>query len=459
MPKSKTLGVASPLRSNPEFLADCKSEMLKKDIMAKWGVSSGLVVDVRKELRGPLDEARMKLSAAEQAVKHDKMILEYVDDRHDPVNGSSYTRMADTAWGEDDWREFLRQHGTDPDSVLFSHGVTSRPDGGYWNKLNNVRPKKPSEGGGPAWPVIRHATPVLFPVVDRPARPARDGLKLSLKCADTQIGFRILSDGTIEEFHDWSAMEVFVEVCRREQPESIVILGDFLDLPSQSRWAQEAGFARTTQMALDAGYLFLSMLRSAVPDAQIILVEGNHDKRMQTFIETNALAAFGLRRGGMPKEWPVMSLQNLLRLDELRVEYMDAYPAATHWDNDTTRNIHGTRANSKGSTTSQYSQELPHISTWVGHTHRTEITYKTVIGPRGEPIESYTANPGCLCKTDGTVPSVHGAIHSDGRAARIVEDWQQGFGSLLYNDAGEAWPNVHRIRDGRALYRDQIIGA
>src|SRR5690606_7221999 len=216
------------------------------------------------------------------------------------------------------------------DSVLFSHGVTSRPDGGYWNKLNNVRPKKPSEGGGPAWPVIRHATPVLFPVVDRPARPARDGLKLSLKCADTQIGFRILSDGTIEEFHDWSAMEVFVEVCRREQPESIVILGDFLDLPSQSRWAQEAGFARTTQMALDAGYLFLSMLRSAVPDAQIILVEGNHDKRMQTFIETNALAAFGRRRGGMPKEWPVMSLQNLLRLDELRVEYMDAYPAATH---------------------------------------------------------------------------------------------------------------------------------
>src|SRR5690606_7098301 len=272
-------------------------------------------------------------------------------------------------------------------------------------------------------------------------------------------GFRILSAGTIEEFHDWCALEMFAEVCRRGQPESIVMFGAFIDLPSQSRWALEAGFARTTQNALDAGYLFLSMLRSAVPDAQIILVEGNHDKRMQTFIETNALAAFGLRRGGMPKEWPVMSLQNLLRLDELRVEYMDAYPAAAYWANDTTRSMHGTRANSKGSTTSQYSQELPHISTWVGHTHRTEITYKTVIGPRGEPIESYTANPGCLCKTDGTVPSVHGAIHSDGRAARIVEDWQQGFGSLLYNDAGEAWPNVHRIRDGRALYRDQIIGA
>lgn len=450
---------ASPLRQNDEFLADCRSNMRKKDICAKWECSSGLVVDVRRELNGPLDEARARLTTAEQAVKHDKMKLEFVDDRHDPVNGSSFTRMADTAWGESDWREFLRLKGTDPDTVTFSHGVTSNPSGGYWNKLLNVRPKVAGKDGAPAWPVIQRATPILFPVVDIPSKPARDGLKLSLKCADTQIGFRILSDGAVEEFHDWAAMTVFVEVCRREQPESIVILGDFLDLPSQSRWAQEAGFARSTQMALDAGYLFLAMLRGVCPNAEIILVEGNHDKRMQNFIETNALAAFGIRRAGLPEEWPVMSLQNLLRLEELRVTYMDAYPAAAHWDNDTTRNIHGTRANSKGSTTSQYSQELPHISSWVGHTHRAEITYKTVLGARGEAIESYTANPGCLCKTDGTVPSVHGALHVDGTSAKVVEDWQQGFGALLYNDAGESWPQVHRIKDGRTIYHGQSIAA
>ncbi|WP_406245808.1 hypothetical protein ACI7YT_12260 [Microbacterium sp. M] len=447
---------------NREFIADIKSDMPKKQIMEKWSCSSGFVVARRERHGGPRMVRVSPAQKVESAIAADDAKVEpveFVDDSHDPEKGSSYTRMAATAWGEDDWREFLRQKGTDPDSVVFNFGVTSNPGGGYWNKLNNVRPKTAGKDGTPAWPVIRQATPILLAVQEIPSRPARDGLSLSLKCADPQIGFRALSDGTYEEFHDWRAMDVFVEVCRLEQPESIVILGDFLDLPSQGKYVQEAGFARTTQMALDAGYIFLSMLRAVCPDAEIVLIEGNHDKRMQNFIEQNALAAFGLRRAGMPDEWPVMSLQSLLRLDELRVQYMDAYPAAAHWDDDTTRNIHGTRANSKGSTMSQYANDLPHINTWAGHTHRTEIVYKTVLGHRGEPIESYAANPGCLAKTDGTVPSVHGALHVDGSSARVVEDWQQGFGALLYDGKGQSWPQVYRIREGRTLYGGKLIAA
>lgn len=75
-------------------------------------------------------------TTALQAVLRDQ---EYVNDTHDPVNGNSYTRMADTAWGKDEWREFLRLKGTDPDTVTFTFGVTSNPSGGYWNKLLNVR--------------------------------------------------------------------------------------------------------------------------------------------------------------------------------------------------------------------------------------------------------------------------------------------------------------------------------
>lgn len=439
---------ASPLRQVPEFLADCRSDMSKKDICAKWECSSGLVVDVRKEVGKELDASRTREQGTDLASGDDKGV-------------TAYTVSSTEAWGYDDFRKFIETKGQNPDDVTFSWGVTSNPGGGFWNKLNNVRPKIVATGdsGEPAWPVVHAATPILLNVQEIPTRPARNGLKLSLKAADPQIGFRAQSDGSYEEFHDWSAMELFVEVCRREQPESVVILGDFLDLPSQSRWAQEAGFARTTQMSLDAGHIFLAMLRGVVPDAEIILIEGNHDKRMQTFIEQNALAAFGLRQAGMPESWPVMSLPNLLRLDELRVVYMDAYPAATHWDDDNTRNIHGTRANSKGSTMAQYANDLPHINTWAGHTHRAEIVYKTVLGPRGEAIESYAANPGCLAKTDGTVPSVHGAQHIDGSSAKVVEDWQQAFGSLLYDGAGQSWPQVHRIRNGRAIYNGEMIAA
>jgi predicted phosphodiesterase len=399
-----------------------------------------------------LEAAKAKALAA---IKADESFMKNSDGEWEGAN-----LLSATAWGEDDWKEWLRLKGTNPDDVTFQIGVTTNPSGGYWNKLLNVRYKNKNltEDGSPLWPVIQPATPVKVKVGVLPSKPARNGLRMSLKGADTQIGYRVL-EGSVEEFHDSRAMDIFIQVARDEQPEEIVILGDFLDLPSQGRFAQEAAFARTTQLAINEGHKFLASLRAVAPNARIILIEGNHDKRMQNFIELNAVAAFGLKRANMPEEWPVMSLPYLLRLDEIGVEYMDAYPAAVYWDDDNTRNIHGTRANSNGSTMAQYSKDLPHLNTWAGHTHRAEVIYKTVMGPRGDAIESYSANPGCLCKTDGTVPSVKGSIHADGSSARVVEDWQAGFGVNLYDSKGQTWPHVYRIKDGRALYNGKVYTA
>ena len=378
---------------------------------------------------------------------------------HNADGTANYVRFSERPWGFDDYCAFIRSTGQDPSEVTFTYGWTSNPGGGFYNKLNSV---KAIAGSGtnpeyPAWPVIQPAEPVSVTIGDKPAKPVRDK-KLALKGADTQIGFRRLADGSLDPFHDEAAMGVFIQAATQLQPDKIQILGDFLDLASQGRFAQEASFAQTTQEALNAGHLFLAKLRAACPDAEIVVIEGNHDKRMQNFIEANAVAAFGLKRAGLPDSWPVMSLPYLLRLDELNVQYVDAYPAATDWDNDTTRNIHGTKANSRGSTTSQYVFELPHLNTWAGHTHRVEITYRSVMGARGEAVESYSANPGCLCRVDGAVPSVNGAIGADGTAARIVENWQQGFGLAYYNDT-ESWPAVYRIRNGVALMGGMELAA
>jgi hypothetical protein len=376
---------------------------------------------------------------------------------HRPDGTADYVTMSDRAWGFEDFRKFIASKGQDPDAVTFTWGVTSNPAGGYWNKLNNVRPKTAKDDNAPEWPVIQQAAPVSITIADKPSKPVR-AMKLALKGADTQIGFRRLADGSLDPFHDYAAMEVFMQTAFKLQPDKIQILGDFLDLASQGRFAQEASFAETTQPAIDVGHKFLAQLRAVCPDAEIVVIEGNHDKRMQNFIEANAVAAFGLKRANMPESWPVMSLPYLLRLDELNIQYVDAYPAATDWDNDTTRNIHGTKANSRGSTTSQYVFELPHLNTWAGHTHRVEITYRSVTGARGKAVESYSANPGCLCRVDGAVPSVNGAIGADGTPARIVENWQQGFGLAYYNDT-ESWPSVYRIRDGVALMGGMEIAA
>lgn len=65
---------------------------------------------------------------------------------HDPKAGSAYTIASDRPWGESDFRKFIRSKGQDPDEVTFTWGWTSNPAGGFWNKINGVRPK---DGGDP----------------------------------------------------------------------------------------------------------------------------------------------------------------------------------------------------------------------------------------------------------------------------------------------------------------------
>jgi len=55
-------------------------------------------------------------------------------------NGDHYVRFSQKPWGYDDYRAFIQSKGQNPDEVTFTWGWTSNPAGGFWNKLNNVRP-------------------------------------------------------------------------------------------------------------------------------------------------------------------------------------------------------------------------------------------------------------------------------------------------------------------------------
>jgi hypothetical protein len=60
---------------------------------------------------------------------------------HSPDGSANYVRYSQQPWGHDDYRAFIASRGQDPDAVTFTWGWTSNPAGGFWNKLNNVRPK------------------------------------------------------------------------------------------------------------------------------------------------------------------------------------------------------------------------------------------------------------------------------------------------------------------------------
>jgi hypothetical protein len=77
--------------------------MRKKDIVEKWECSSGLVVDVRRELNGPIDTARTSLKAGES------------DDVQDGPDGKVFNFVRHRPITLEDARQWIRSSGDDPD--------------------------------------------------------------------------------------------------------------------------------------------------------------------------------------------------------------------------------------------------------------------------------------------------------------------------------------------------------
>jgi predicted phosphodiesterase len=356
-----------------------------------------------------------------------------------------------------DAREWLQSSGDDPENYHVSIRTSVNAKGGFTNRMSAWPKAKRNEdgtlvSGEPEWIPVQPAQRVQV-IVPEFSAPSLVGLwKTAIANADHQIGFR--GD---QPFHDTRAMNISSYIVGIEQPDQVIYCGDFLDLPQQSKYEQEAAFAGTTQRAIDAGHLYLATDRALAPNASIILIEGNHDRRLQNFMSQNAMSAHGLKKANYPESWPVMSLPNLLNLDEVDVKYIDAYPAGAWWINDNLRAIHGDKVRSNGSTASAYANATPNISTIFGHTHRAEVQTKTTLGPRGTKIKSMSINPGCMCRVDGEVPSVHGSTGIDGKAAQTWEDWNQGLAVIRYKESGEFFPTIVHIEDGVAIYEGQEL--
>jgi len=306
----------------------------------------------------------------------------------------------------------------------------------------------------PSWEPVDRAQPIVL-AAPKKVVPKKSKHQVHIALPDPQIGYRNLDSG-FDPFHDEHAMDVALQITsyleETDRLDTVINLGDFLDLPAQGRFEQEAAFASTTQSAFDRGHLFLQQQRQAAgPKAKIVLVEGNHDRRMEKFIVTNMLSAFGLRRANST-ELPSMSIPYLLRLDEIGVEYIDAYPAGAYWITENLRAIHGNKARSNGSTAAAYTNESPHISTIFGHSHRLEIQSRTVFNGSGA-IRSAAVSPGCLCRVDGAVPSVNGSTHIDGSPAKHFENWQQGVAVITVEPNGEYYTELVQIKDGVAWFR------
>ena len=319
--------------------------------------------------------------------------------------------------------------------------------------LNEIR-----HGFYPAWPVVQQGKKYALPATKTSKAPARE-YSVAVILPDMQIGYFRTHDNTLEPIHDEHAIDVALQIVKASKPDQIVLVGDNLDLCEFGKYRFTPAFARTTQAAIDRASQLCAQLRKLAPDARIVWIAGNHEERLGNLILDGAGAAFGLRRGLRPDEWPVMSVPYLCNLDDYGVEYLPGYPAGVHWINNRLKVIHGDKVASGGSTAHKY-LATEKTSVIYGHIHRREWAERTRDDWDGAKT-ILAASPGCLARTDGVVPSTRGGHDLDGRPIYRSEDWAQGLAIVEYVPGdGEFNLEMIPIRDGWARWRgkDYVAG-
>ena len=249
---------------------------------------------------------------------------------------------------------------------------------------------------------------------------------VTLCMGDAQIGFR---GG--EPFHDERALSLGLIAAQEILPDNIVLTGDMVDLTPMSRYEQRQDWMNSTQRSIDRYHGFLADLHEASPESHIVAVHGNHELRMNAFVQRNAEELLGLHRAGT-EELGVLTLQYLVRYGDLEVESVEGYPNAAYWLEDDLKVMHGTQTRRGGSNAAAYLQREM-TSTVYGHSHRLEVAYRTLPARNGSRT-LMAASPGCLARTDGAVPGVHHSVDDRGNMVPRAEDWQQGALVVLHND-------------------------
>lgn len=196
---------------------------------------------------------------------------------------------------------------------------------------------------------------------------------------------------------DQAALTAVLGDVRALAPQEIVLLGDHVDCGGFLAQHHTLGYVAETQYSyaddIAAAAAFLDALQVAAPRARIDYLEGNHERRVETWCVTQTLRhgkdAELLRRAFAP--------EFLLHLQQRGVAY---YRHGEHYDDLPVPGVirRGKCYFTHGFTTAKHATAMAQVRTAgnivFGHTHRaqSDISRRLGVGVVG------AWNPGCLCK-------------------------------------------------------------
>lgn len=264
--------------------------------------------------------------------------------------------------------------------------------------------------------------------------PARsDGWRPPTDKASTWInndGLTALMGDFHAPLHDRDLLAAAVAWVRDHRPERIIFMGDLMDYGSTISRHKMSGFEPSLQENVDAAYGILRSFAEASPGTRLTSLDGNHEQRMNTALESRGLiplAHLTRAEGGQA----VLSSSHLLRLDELGVETVAPPELGLGFEfceTDVCPGLvarHGHVAKSgAGASVLEHVKKLSR-SIAIGHVHRLAIVYHST-WPDGVLRQLVGIECGTMAKTR----------HGMGYASAGAPDWQQGFAVVQRHEDG-----------------------
>ncbi len=261
----------------------------------------------------------------------------------------------------------------------------------------------------------------VYPTKTKPRAKSKE--RTALIYTDMQVWEGRNEDGALYHFHDVDAIDVVNAIGKEEQPDEVVLVGDFVDFPVLSKFKQEKAFEDTFNPSLLEMQRQLAQIRANNPNAKITLLEGNHEKRLRRYIYDRARELYGLE---------ALDIRNLLHLKDVEIDYVDGYPNGRYWLNDRLKVVHGETVKQLGKTVTNLIRN-DDTSSITGHIHRFEMATRTIPSRHAGRL-IMAASFGTLSRIDGSVPSYHSSHDDQGRQMLHIEQWQQGAGWVSYQE-------------------------
>ena len=228
----------------------------------------------------------------------------------------------------------------------------------------------------------------------------------------------VLSDQQAR-FDDRLTEQSVLSFLRDFQPDLLINNGDLFDLEALSHYRKSLDAQASLEADLAAGRAILAHQRAACPDADIVLVEGNHEERLTRFLLDNAREL---------SDSPMLHPAAFLDTQRFGVRYVGPYGVGLDWHGVLVYHGALVRAESGASARAEYlSTGTSGVS---GHTHRLGSYYHT---DRSGAHAWYEG--GCLCNIEGP------DVPPDARGPR-VRNAQQVFLAGYY-DSG-LW-NLYQV--------------